>query len=238
MKLAIVLVATGPHYRHFLNPLTAQIEEFFTAHPKDIFLVSDLPTCPRVHTILPVEHLPPPLPSLLRYHWLCRLRSRLLAYDYLYYLDVDAEIVRFIDDEVLQSLIAVRHWRWPKAEMTVHATFETRTKSRACVDPQTAAGYFHGSFQGGETRRFLRAARLLRDRINEDLTNRGKGRGGTIALWYDESHWNRFVNENFSLFHVLGPEYAAAGPATTECPFIRLRPKDDKRLWSWTEGTD
>jgi histo-blood group ABO system transferase len=237
MKIAIVLVATGRLYRHFLNPIIPQIKELFTTHPKDIFLVSDLPKCPGVHEMLHVEHLPVPLPSLLRYHWICRLRRRLLEYDYLYYLDVDAEILKPIGDEILRPLIAVRHWRWPKRELTTHATFETRPESLAYVDPQTVAGYFHGSFQGGKMRHFLRTARILRDRINQDLTNRGKGRGGMIAVWYDESHWNRFVNDNFDLFHVLGPEYASVCTSSRESsiPFIRLRCKDEDHLWSWSE---
>jgi flavin-dependent dehydrogenase len=47
---------------------------------------------PGVYQVLQVEHLPPPLPTLLRYHWIYRLRNELLIYDYVYYLDVDMEI--------------------------------------------------------------------------------------------------------------------------------------------------
>jgi len=233
MRIAIVLVATGRLYQQFLGPLVPQIQALFTSHPKDIFLVSDIPEYLGIRQVLRVEHLPVPLPSLLRYHWICRLRATLLQYDYVYYLDVDSEILKKIGNEVLRPLVAVRHWRWPKPELTIHATFEERPESLAYVDSQKAVGYFHGSFQGGEARHFMRTARILRDRINHDLTNGGKGKGGLIAVWYDESHWNHFVNENFHFFHVLGPEYASVGSSlpASSVPFIRLRRKDEKRLW-------
>jgi len=242
MKIAVVLVATGAGYRSFLQPLVRQVLELFTSHVKDVFLVSDAADWPGVKRVLSVERLPAPLPSLLRYHWICRLEDELLPYDYVYYLDVDTEILRPIGDEILWPLVAVRHWRWPTRELTVRATFERRPQSVAFVEPSRAVGYFQASVQGGQARRYLDAARTLRDRINRDLTNGGKGRGGTIALWYDESHWNRYVNERMSEFHILGPEYAQGGPEGSHAahllspdPFIRMREKDERVLWSWKD---
>jgi glycosyl transferase family 6 len=237
LTIAIVLVATGRSYRQFLNPLIPQIERLFTKYPKHIFLVSDVAEYPGAQEVLHVEHLPVPLPSLLRYHWICRLRTRLLQYDYVYYLDVDTEILQLIGEQVLRPLIAVKHWAWSSPETRIFPTFEARTESSAYVDPQKAVAYFHGSFQGGQAQPFLQTARVLRDWINEDLTNRGKGHGGMIAVWYDESYWNRFVNENLDCFSILGPEYACNPGTSTKSSrvFIRLRRKDERRLWSWIE---
>jgi Glycosyltransferase family 6 len=242
MRIAVVLVATGKGYRKFLEPLVLQVHQQFTTYAKDIFLVSDVSSWPGVYQVLQVEHLPPPLPTLLRHHWIYRLKNELLIYDYVYYLDVDMEILRPIGEEILRPLIAVRHWRWPSRELARHASFERRPQSVASVDPRKAFGYYQASLQGGQGGRYLEATRVLRDRINMDLVNRGKGLGGTIAVWYDESHWNRYVNEHIDEFHILGPEYAQGGPhgsfapdLLSANPFIRMRAKDERDLWSWKD---
>jgi hypothetical protein len=242
MRIAIVLVATGEGYRKFLTQLVPQIHELFTTYAKDIFLVSDVSFWRGVHQVLQVEHLPVPLPTLLRYHWIYRLKNELLTYDYVYYLDVDMEVLRPIGEEILRPLIAVCHWRWPTRELARHASFERRPQSAATVDPRRAFGHYQASLQGGEGRRYLEATHILRDRINMDLVNRGKGLGGIIAAWYGESHWNRYVNEHIGDFHILGPEYAQGGPhgslapeLLSANPFIRMRSKDERDFWSWKD---
>jgi hypothetical protein len=235
LKIAVILVATGRAYRHFLNPLIPQVQRLFTRHRKHIFLVSDLAEHSEADELLQVEHLPVPLPSLLRYHWICRLRSRLIRYNYVYYLDVDTEILQPLGDEILRPLVAVQHWAWARPQTRAVTDFEARRESSAYIEPSKASGYYNGTFQGGDAGHFLNAARVVRDWINDDLTNRGKGRGGMIAAWYDESYWNRFVNEHLDRFSVLGPQYAANPGASRASTFIRLRQKDERRLWSWSD---
>lgn len=238
--LAVVLVATGVAYRRFLPGLIRELRTRFTSRPKRIVVISDSAEIDDADHFLLVEHLPVPLPSLLRYHWICRLAPLLSACEYTFYLDVDVEVRRPIGDEILHPLVAVRHWRWPTREQTPRAAFERRRESRAYVDAATAHGYFQASLQGGRSERYLEAARVLRDRINEDFRDGGKGRGGTIARWYDESHWNRYVNEYVDEFAILGPEYAQGGPEGSLAPwllapdpYVRMLDKDDAQLWRW-----
>lgn len=237
MKIAVVLVATGAPFREYLKPLVPRIRENFFGEP-EIILVTDVELWPEVEAVYRIDHLPLPLPSLFRHHWICQLEERLGSYDYCYYLDVDSDVQRPVGREILQPLIAVRHWCWPTRELTVRAPFERNPASRAYVDAATANGYFQASFQGGETKRYLEANRTLRDWINHDLTNGAKGCGGRIARWYDESYWNRYVNSNYSEFTILGPEYALgpiewsyAQSALTLPPIIRLKAKPGDELW-------
>lgn len=224
--LAIVLVATGEPYREFARKLIPQIRERFTVHPKSIFLVTDGASAEQlpdgVDGVLPVIHLPMPLPSLLRYHWIDQLSERLTPFTHLYYLDVDIALEQSIGDEILAPLVAVRHWAWPTREWTHEATFEWRPESNAAVDHSHATIYVQASVQGGERERYLAVVRELRDRINGDL-NRGVGRGGIIPLWWDESYWNWWVNRFPEQVRILPPEYAQGDPKWSQSPGV-LRP--------------
>lgn len=241
MKIAVVLVATGAKFRDFLKPLVPRIRENFIGKP-DILLVSDIDSWPGVHAVHRVDHLPLPLPSLFRHHWICQMADTLRAYDYFYYLDVDSDVVRPLGTEVLRPLIAVRHWCWPTDELTARAPFEPNPASKAYVDAAGAGGYFQASFQGGETERYLEANQTIRSWIEHDLTNGAKGCGGRIARWYDESYWNRYVNTFFSEFEILGPEYALgpiewsfAPSLLTHPGIIHLRAKPGDEDWGKVE---
>jgi hypothetical protein len=237
MKIAVVLVATGATYRKFLETLVPQIHQNFQFETK-IILVSDVHEWPDVNHVHRVDHLPFPLPSLFRHYWMAQMESHLSQFDYVYYLDVDSEVLQPIGEEILRPVIAVRHWCWPTRDLTPRAPFERDRGSQAFVDATTAQGYFQASFQGGETNRYLAANRTIAKRINVDLMNGAKGTGGRIACWYDESHWNRYVNEHYGEFHILGPEYALgptswsfAASSLTLPAKIKLQAKPGDELW-------
>ena len=241
-QVAIVLVATGPDYQAFARRLIPQIRSRFTTHPKTIFLVTDAVDFPEADHVLRVEHLPMPLPSLFRYHWICCLAHRLRMFSHLYYLDADLEIVDQIGDEVLQSVVAVRHYIWPTSELASLAPFEHRRDSAAYVCASEAKQYVQGSFQGGDCARYLEIALELRGRINQDL-HRGPNIESLIGIWWDESHWNRWVNDNLQEVTLLPPEYALGDsgwsllPQSLRTPIIRMVPKDVSVCWKWRATT-
>jgi histo-blood group ABO system transferase len=137
-----------------------------------------------------MPHLPWPLVTLLRYHYILGAERYLLdAFDYLFYLDVDMRLVDTVGDEILGDLVAVIHpcfYNRPAREYP----FERRPQSTAAIQHLTGTErYYQGSFQGGRTSVWLIAAKTMRDRINKDLDNR------VIAVWHDESHWNKVLIE-------------------------------------------
>lgn len=238
IRIGVVLVATGPNYQEFSRRLIPQIRGKLTVYPKSVFLVTDAEESSEADETLRVEHLPMPLPSLLRYHWICRLANRLKDFSHIFYLDTDLEIVEPIGDEVLQPVIAVRHWIWPTPDLAASAPFERRKESLAFLDSAEAGQYVQGSFQGGEAARYLEIAAVLRDRINRDL-HRGPFNESMIGLWWDESYWNWWVNTNLREVTLLPPEYALGNcrwsylPQVLKKPIIKMLQKDQKECWTW-----
>lgn len=236
-KIAVILVATGEKYRAFLQTLVPQIRKCFCFRTQ-IILVSDVTEWTGVDYTYRVDHLPFPLPSLFRHWWISQMHHILEGNEYVFYLDVDSHVVSPIRDEILHPLIAVQHWCWPTRELVPRAPFERDRGSQAFVDASTAHGYFQASFQGGQTSRYLQANREIAKRINIDLMNGAKGTGGRIACWYDESHWNRYVNEHIQEFRILGPEYALgplewsfAASVLNQPAKIKLLAKEGDELW-------
>ncbi len=184
MRIALCVIATGK-YGRFVRPLWESAQRFFLpGHEVRLFLFSDAPA-PVACEHVAVRHRPWPGPTLFRYHTLLEAANRLATFDYLYHCDADMEFVAPVGDEVLGPLVAVLHPGFagkPPCEFT----YERRPESQAYVPPGAGRHYYAGGFQGGRSGEYLAAARSIRQAIDDDL------RQNLVALWHDESHWNRY----------------------------------------------
>jgi len=145
-----------------------------------------------------------PMPTLLRFAFIQRLAARLRQTSHIVFLDADCAVCRPVAlDELLPAgkrLFGVRHpWYLHKT-----GTFETDRRSRACVDParDDTSIYWQGCLWGGVTEAVLAMSRELAGRIEADLAQ------GTIALWHDESHLNRYFIDHKPEVYTVPPEYA------------------------------
>jgi len=198
MRIGLCIIATGKYHR-FLEPLWESARRFFLpGHDVRLFLFSDRPApVPCEH--LDTPHRPWPLPTLYRYHTLLQAEERLRNLDYIFYCDADMRFVATVGDEVLGRLVAVVHpgfARKPAHEFT----YERRRQSRAYIPPGAGQHYYAGGFQGGRPDDYLAAARAMRQAIDDDL------RHGLVAVWHDESHWNRYCLDRAPAV-VLPPTY-------------------------------
>lgn len=75
-------------------------------------------------------------------------------------------------------------------------SLEDNPKSTAYWDQPTA--YLAGGFQGGRTDAFAMALKIMDDAIKIDEEN------GIMAVWHDESHWNKLCAISVDQVHVLG----------------------------------
>lgn len=157
----------------------------------------------------PVGHKPWPMMTLERYKMFDDLfqtaRQDLTeVYSHVFYCDVDMLFVDDVGAEILieegEGLIATAHHGFlfkPRETFT----FETNPLSLACVPmEQNVLYYYAGGFQGGTTNAFAKASLELSTRIQIDLDN------GIIAVWHDESHWNRLCLEQ-NPAKILSPSY-------------------------------
>lgn len=193
MRVGLVVVATGK-YVQFLRDLKVSVDEFFcVGHEVSMWALTDEgPGGVRSYLRWPTKHEPWPGPTLHRYRMIVdweRQRPWKRLFDYVFMCDADMRFVAPVGDEIFGDLVGTIHpgfWNKPRSQYT----YEHRPESTACIPPGAGERYYAGGFQGGYAPRFLEAAKTIVDRIDSDKAN------GIIAVWHDESHWNRYLFEH------------------------------------------
>ena len=152
-----------------------------------------------------------PHPTLMRYHLFLQQEEKLKDYDYIFYMDADMRVVAKISDEIMgEGLTAAEH---PMYALRKHyiPPYEPNPNSSAYIKrpgkvvnengvPRFKPYYYAGGFLGGKTKPFLEAMRVMKKNIDKDFDN------NYIAVWNDESHWNKYLSENEPGI-VLSPSY-------------------------------
>jgi histo-blood group ABO system transferase len=178
MNIGLIIVATNK-YIEFVPQLIASVKRnFLTNHNVEIFLFTNQKFEGNV-TVISTEHREWPWMTLGRYHLIQTLKDYPKK-DYYYYIDADMLVTDTVGDEILGNRVVAIHGKFKKKP----GNFDRNLKSLAYVSPKITNPYFCGGFQGGKL--YLEDAEELAKRIDIDYNN------DIIALWHDESHWNRY----------------------------------------------
>lgn len=184
---------------------------FLKGHDIDFILWTDIPEgVPIDAKIIPIQPFQWPMPTLHRYHLFLQQEELLSEYDFIYYIDADMKFVSRVGDEVLGELVGAQHPMYA-LKRSYHPPYEPNKKSTAFIprpgrvlEEQNKKRYeplyFAGGFQGGRTDKFIKAMKVMREKIDKDFAK------GYIAIWNDETHWNRYLFENPPDV-VLSPSY-------------------------------
>lgn len=201
-SVAVCHVATG-RYKQFVSGIQRDCaERFLKPHALSFFLFTDAPEefpdevhgCP-IHKYL-VKRQGFPGDTLYRYHYMLKAEAELKKHDFMYYTDVDYWVLESPNLQLMmpanRGLVATEHinvFDETKHTAAGHVgTPDNNPRSKAFIAPNEAMnGYYAGGVQGGGTEKFLAACRVMRDRIDDDDAR------GVMALWHDESHWNRYL---------------------------------------------
>ena len=190
MKICILTIATNK-YIQFVERLLDNIEEnFLNEHDIQCLLFTDqeVETSDNVK-VSQIEHKPWPEPALKKYNYINSESEYLKDFDYLYLFDADVGIVDKVGGEVLQDLIGVLH-PYKILESKKTYPYEKRKESTAYVADENHSKYYAAAFVGGRSVNFLNMAKVISERVEQDERN------GIIAKWHDESHLNKYFNEN------------------------------------------
>jgi hypothetical protein len=167
------------------------------------------------------DHLPWPLPTLLRFHKIIQVAKEVNT-DYLMYLDADMLFRESFSLEDLslsdqKGIVLVAHPGYFRAGnngisiqrklkdrlITIRngalGTWETRRRSGAYVRRSLRKNYVCGGTWWGHTQPILKMCESLMSKIEEDLST------NIIAQYHDESHLNRWASENE--FTLASPQY-------------------------------
>lgn len=196
-NIGLLIVATGK-YIQFVEPLVLSAEKHFCKnHQVTYFVFTDQNAVPLPHTIYAFHpRLGWPFDTMNRYHAYYNHAELLKDQDYLFALDADMLFVEDIGDEILGERVATLH----PGFIGQRGTYETDPASKACVNMNEGVMYFAGGFYGGSRDAFFHILQTNIASIEEDLSR------GIIAVWHDESHWNRYCID-YPPTVILSPSY-------------------------------
>ena len=218
-KIGIMCICLNEQYWEFANEMVSGLNRFFLKkhdikdkYETEVMLWSDIPQEGITDIkVFPTEPTEWPLPTLMRYNLFLQEEEYLKNFDYLFYIDVDMQIVDWIGEEILgDGLTAAQHPMYALRSI-LHPPYEPNPESTAYIPrpgrileedgkKRFEQLYYAGGFQGGKTEDFIKAMKVMRKNIEDDFNL------NYIARWNDESHWNKYLFENPPVV-VLNPSY-------------------------------
>lgn len=233
-KVAMLFICLNQPYWEFAKEAIQGAKRFFLpGHETDYFLWSDIPTKDTpteirlepeaakraiesvnyIHdekiTVFPTEPVDWPYPTLMRYHLFLQQEWKLKDYDYVFYCDVDMLWNDIVGDEILgEKLTVARHPMYALRQGLTPPT-EPNPESSAYIKKEGIIEnnkfnpvYGAGGFQGGTTEYFIKSMKEMRQKVDEDSAR------NYIAIWNDESHWNKYLFEHpEEISVILSPSY-------------------------------
>lgn len=196
-NVGLLVVATGKYIR-FVEPLIESAgRHFLKNHHVTYFIFTDQEPIPLPNTIYVFQNrLGWPFDTMHRYHIYYQNKGLFNQQDYLFATDADMLFVGDVGDEILGERVATLH----PGFIGQRGSYETDPDSRACVRSGEGKYYFAGGFYGGARDAFLHILKTNIIGIENDLNR------GIIAVWHDESHWNRYCID-YPPTVILSPSY-------------------------------
>jgi hypothetical protein len=200
-RLAIVTIATGAYYKAFFNDFQESVRaNFAPGCDVTIYCFTDTPKpagSPSEH--IETRHLGWPFDTLLRFHLMLSIAEKLMAYDFVLYMDADMKAVGAANPKIFEApLVAVQHPGFQhKPDL---ASFEIDETQSTFVGPNARRVYVQGCFWGGEPSAVRSLIDTLTRMIDDDLER------GQIPVWHDESYLNWYLAHHH--FAIVPPSYA------------------------------
>jgi histo-blood group ABO system transferase len=196
-KIGLLIVATGK-YDIFVKSLIESAEKYFCPKHEITYFVFTDGIIPESAKIVRIEQprLGWPFDSMMRFEIYAQNQDLLISQDYLFACDADMLFVNLVGEEILSERVATLH----PGFVHQRGSYERNPLSLACVHENEGQYYFAGGFWGGTSQEVLKSAKINAERISMDLSN------GIIAVWHDESHWNRYCIDHEPTL-ILSPSY-------------------------------
>jgi hypothetical protein len=213
-KIGIMCICLNSQYWPFAKDMIESAKQFLlTNHEVEFMLWTDMPDTDYGATIFPTEPEVWPLPTLMRYHLFLKQEEYLKKFDYIFYTDIDMKYVGEVGDEILGKELTMAQHPMYALDRKFYPPYEPDPHSSAFIPrfgrilneegkPRLEPLYAAGGFQGGETKAFIKAMKGMKETIDKDFLR------NYVAIWNDESHWNKYLNDHpKEVSVVLSPSY-------------------------------
>lgn len=222
MKASIIFIGTGK-YLNFLPNYYQNIHKHFLPNTEKKFLVFTDGQGDYPDDIISFhqEHLNWPFITLKRFEIISKAVEEISKTDWLIFMDADTLVVDdihendFFTDKKYFGVHHPCHYLNMSPHNTLWGAFEKNEKSKAYFDVEKNKPkvYFQGCLWGGKVPDILDAINLMSNRVNEDLQE------DIVALWHDETHLNKFFNEEIDNVNILSPSFAYPEVFSSYCNF-------------------
>ena len=189
MKIAIFTISLGKYNIFFKEFYESVNKLFLPKHDKTFFVFTDY-TFENKENLIQIkqEKLGWPFDTMNRFHFMCKIKERLLEYDYIFFFNINMKVLKEINEEVipksendfLMGCTHPCHFNWPINSLP----YERNIKSTCFIPYNSGKIYFQGCFNGGKSDEFIEMAEILKNNIDTDVSN------SIIPIWHDESMLN------------------------------------------------
>ena len=231
MEVTIAFIGTRRYFSFFPKFYASCMELLLVNCDRKFLVFTDARSTewPSNCTVYPTEHQPWPLMTLKRFEILLKAEQEIRRTDRFVYLDADMLVTASVTEADLfnstRPLFGVQH---PAYCGTSAGTFESNRRSRAYVPADAdRSTYWQGCLWGGVPEFVISMLKALCSSVQQDLAD------GVIAVWWDESHLNKFFVDNRHLVNTLSPDFAfpACQPNLAfERKIVHLE-KNDSEYW-------
>lgn len=207
MRIAILYICTGK-YSIFWNSFYSSSEKHFLKDKeKHYFVFTDDEKIQNSDNIDVIYKKSKGFPydSLFRFEMFLEIKSKLLFFDYVFFLNSNMLFVDSVGEEILpinysSGLVATIHPGSYNKSFYFY-NYERNIMSTAYIPFKKNEKYYYymGGFNGGKVLDFLELSEICGRNINQDFKK------GIIAVYHDESHLNKYLHGKEILR--LSPEY-------------------------------
>lgn len=213
-SIGILYLCTGPYklfwedfYNSFQERFLSNTEKFYYVYCDDLGGVLDKFKDNEHVKLIPINPMPWPLITLLRFHYFLMLEEELKKHDYLMFSNANIVCNQSVTEEEFlprkakgEGLSFVNHPGYYRKKAVYNYQFERRKRSLAYIPYNCGSTYVIGAMFVGTAKDFLEMSHILKTRIESDLKK------NIIAKWHDESHLNRYIVGKTD-YRLLSPAY-------------------------------
>lgn len=189
-NIGLIIIATNKYANFIPELISSAMSNFMTKHNVTYYIFTNNKFLLNIESnqikTIPLSSQPFPMTTLLRYNVIDMYNHIFINEDYLFQIDADMLFVNKVEDEILVPLIGVEH----PGFINQRGTPETNIESTAFIKEDKNITYCMGAFTGGEREKYLEMSKTISINVGDDLKKE------IIAIWWDESHLNKYLSEN------------------------------------------